>query len=176
MDSHARDPWRTRKRPSVCAAGKFSRSMYATAGVRNIARSVRAGRPERRHDSAAGSAKQRTRSTSAGPSTSIGFGSSAPRILGIGARTGVGGALRYKTPLCRKWLADRNFKRPSGPRLPTQPARNQPFVASKLRSRVACLENLAASRLRRRAFGRCRATKPASRAARMAPTPAFAGA
>jgi hypothetical protein len=54
--------------------------------------------------------------------------------------------------------------------------RNQPYVASKLRSRVAGLENLAASRLRRRAFGRCRATKPASRAARMAPTPAFAAA
>jgi len=36
--------------------------------------------------------------------------------------------------------ADRNFKRPSGPRLPTtQPARNQPYVACKLRSRVACL-------------------------------------
>jgi hypothetical protein len=41
---------------------------------------------------------------------------------------------------------------------------------------VAGLENLAASRLLRRAFGRCRATKPASRAARMAPTPAFAAA
>jgi len=54
--------------------------------------------------------------------------------------------------------------------------RNHPYVASKLRSRVAGLENLAASRLRRRAFGRCRATKPASRAARMAPTPAFAAA
>ena len=40
--------------------------------------------------------------------------------------------------------ADRNFKRPSGPRLPTQPARNRPNVASKLRSRVAGLENLAA--------------------------------
>jgi hypothetical protein len=57
-----------------------------------------------------------------------------------------------------------------------QPARNQPYVASKLRSRAAGLENLAASRLRRGAFGRCRATKPASRAARMAPTPAFAAA
>jgi cell division protease FtsH len=40
--------------------------------------------------------------------------------------------------------ADRNFKRPSVPRLPTtQPARNQPYVASKLRSRVACLANWA---------------------------------
>jgi serine/threonine protein phosphatase PrpC len=35
--------------------------------------------------------------------------------------------------------ADRNFKRPSGPRLPTTFARNQPYVASKLRGRVACL-------------------------------------
>ena len=41
---------------------------------------------------------------------------------------------------------------------------------------MACLANWAASRLRRRALGRCRATKPASRAARMAPTPPFAGA
>jgi len=55
-------------------------------------------------------------------------------------------------------------------------ARNQPYVASKLRSRVAGLENLAASRLRRRALGRCRATQPARRAARMAPTPACAAA
>jgi len=39
---------------------------------------------------------------------------------------------------------------------------------------VAGLDNLAASRLLRRVFGRCRATQPASRAARMAPTPAFA--
>ena len=38
---------------------------------------------------------------------------------------------------------------------------------------MAGLENLAASRLLRRAFARCRATKPASRTARMAPTPAF---
>jgi hypothetical protein len=73
-------------------------------------------------------------------------------------------------------VADRNFKRPSGPRLPTTfVGRNRPYVASKLRSRVAGLENLAASRLLRRAFGRCRATKPASRTARMAPTPAFTG-
>jgi hypothetical protein len=37
-------------------------------------------------------------------------------------------------------VADRNFKRPSGPRLPTTfVARNQPYVASKLRGRVACL-------------------------------------
>jgi cytochrome c553 len=36
--------------------------------------------------------------------------------------------------------ADRNFKRPSGPRLPTTfVARNQPYVASKLRGRVPCL-------------------------------------
>ena len=41
---------------------------------------------------------------------------------------------------------------------------------------MAGLENLAASRLLRRAFGRCRATKPASRTARMAPTPAFTAA
>jgi hypothetical protein len=34
----------------------------------------------------------------------------------------------------------------------------------------------AARRLRRRALGRCRATKPASRAPRMAPTPPFAAA
>jgi len=54
--------------------------------------------------------------------------------------------------------------------------RIRPYVASKLRSRVAGLENLAASRLLRRALGRCRATKPASRAARMAPTPAFTAA
>jgi pimeloyl-ACP methyl ester carboxylesterase len=40
--------------------------------------------------------------------------------------------------------ADGNFKRPSGPRLPTTfVARNQPYVASKLRSRVAGLENWA---------------------------------
>ena len=52
--------------------------------------------------------------------------------------------------------------------------RIRPYVASKLRSHVACRETLAASRPRRRAFGRCRATKPACRAARMAPTPAFA--
>ena len=41
---------------------------------------------------------------------------------------------------------------------------------------MAGLENLAASRLRRGAFGHCRDTKPARRAARMAPTPDFAAA
>jgi hypothetical protein len=98
------------------------------------------------------------------------------QVLELRAREKTGGAIRALLKLAPK-TADRNFKRPSGPRLPThnlRVERDQPYVASKLRSRVAGLENLAASRLLRGAFGRCRATKPASRAARMAPTPAFA--
>jgi len=55
-----------------------------------------------------------------------------------------------------QWVlaADRNFKRPSGSRLPTTfVARNQPYVASKLRGRVACLANRAAGAPLRRAPG-----------------------
>src|SRR5271167_4355955 len=50
------------------------------------------------------------------------------------------------------WRADRNFKRPVRSKAAHHLlARNRPYVASKLRGRVACLANWAASRLLRRA-------------------------
>ena len=76
-----------------------------------------------------------------------------------------------------KVLADSNFKRPSGPRLPTTFVRvSGLMLRPSLGAKWLAWVIWAASRLRRRAFGRCRATQPASRAARRAPTPAFAAA
>jgi hypothetical protein len=73
--------------------------------------------------------------------------------------------------------ADRNFKRPSGPRLPTTLLRvTGLMLPPSLGAAWLACAIWATSRLRRRAFGRCRATKPASRTARMAPTPAFTAA
>jgi hypothetical protein len=83
-------------------------------------------------------------------------------------------------------MADRNFKRPSRIGIsnarPVQGCPQPCLSVTSLRLRPSlgaawlAWAIWATSRLRRRAFGRCRATKPASRTARMAPTPAFTAA
>ncbi len=78
--------------------------MCVTGGGKSTARKPPAVVPAKRRASAAGSRSQRTRITSADRSTSIGCDSGGRPIRGIGAPTGAGGGLRYKTPLWGKRL------------------------------------------------------------------------
>jgi len=116
-----------------------------------------------------------------GSSTAVPAFECPPRA--VGARHD--GAAKLLRRQCSTRGLDILARRPSRVARRPSPVARRPSRVARRPSRVArypspasvaCLENLAASRLRRRAFGRCRATKPASRAARMAPTPAFAGA
>jgi hypothetical protein len=94
-------PTRNHEEPykaSACAAARFSPLMCATADGRSAARNRRVEPVAKRRASATGWASLRTKITSVERSMWIGCGCGAPRIRGIGARTVVAAASRYKTP------------------------------------------------------------------------------